>query len=228
MPVDDYDESLGYLDFVDFNKVSQSNSHKGFFISGNIDATYQHWNVWGLDFGPWLSIAVTNVHHRAHGDVIGQVKEEEEVSHDIKKMIGSANRRAVETILGVAASYDLTSNGILTFNLGYKHDFRRLKGGDAELLSSNEKEVIKYDLKNVRSGRDSFVAKADIICNSVNSDCLLEVMDKLVIILKILQVPLRLPIHSNYLEINVKKGGVIRSFLLHEISAKKLCTILNS
>jgi uncharacterized protein with beta-barrel porin domain len=163
-----YDETLGCLDFADPNKTFQSDvSHKGFFVSGNIDATYKHWSAWGLDFGPWVSLAITNVHNRAYDNVIGKVVGEEdgvESEGDVKQAIGSANRRAVETILGVGASYDLMSNSILTFNLGYKHDFRRLKGGNARLSSSfdSDNEAIKYDLNNIKFGRDSFVAKADI------------------------------------------------------------------
>jgi hypothetical protein len=177
-----YDESRGYLDFNNYGESFQSeNFHKGFFVSGDIDATYKHWSACGMDFGPWLALSITNVHHRAFDSVIGDINEaggneENEENegneggngnhHDVTKAIGSANRRAIDTIFGIAASYDLTSYGALAFNLGYKHDFRRLKGGNVELSADGEEnpdeDMIKYDLLNGKSGRDSFVAKASV------------------------------------------------------------------
>ncbi len=142
---------------------------KGFWISGNIDATYKHWDVVGIKLGPWASLSFTDVRQKEGTSPLYR-KDDIKVNDgrgQVDRVAEKYNRYAPELTVGVAADYD-SPFGLLNLAMGYKRDFHKLSGGSVHLntqildAEGKVKDAYKADLgKNSnRSGRDSFVAQA--------------------------------------------------------------------
>jgi outer membrane autotransporter protein len=159
--------SLPLIDTVGIAPISSS--PEGHWISGNIDCTYKHWNFYGLNVGPWVSLSVATIHQKSKTERLEN--DAPPTDSHFERKIAAADRRSIETTIGVAADYDL-SMGILELAIGYKHEFRNLKKGKVSLYetynNSNYKivahgdgpaEFFEFDPFNVSTGKDSFVGK---------------------------------------------------------------------
>ncbi|MDR2812528.1 MAG: autotransporter outer membrane beta-barrel domain-containing protein [Puniceicoccales bacterium] len=163
--------ALPRLDAIAYQSINST--PKGHWISGNIDCTYKHWNLYGVNIGPWVSLSAATVHQKADAVSINEsavvVGQNRFPSHFWRK-VDAADRRSIETTIGVAADYDFSA-GVLELALGYKHEFRRLKDGNVSFCEIYDDgsgtvargayaEYLKFDTFNVKTGKDSFVAKA--------------------------------------------------------------------
>jgi hypothetical protein len=166
----------------DMDMEGSEDESKGRWISGNIDFTYKHWNLNGLNVGPWLGLSVATVHQRSNDASMGGTPDEnnegkddentavEKESFSYNRHVGSSDRRSIETTFGIAADYAFNS-GTLEVAMGYKHDFRHLKGGDItiskidrdENLMSNPNlktaEQVEFSASGIETGKNVFVAK---------------------------------------------------------------------
>jgi hypothetical protein len=172
----EHDETLVFPNLLDdsFAAMQADGSHDGYWLSGNIDCTYKHWNVAGMNVGPWVSLSIANVHQKSKKDMIGSGKTTDATPLDYKiyRTTKEADRRAVELTVGAAADYDL-GLGNFELALGYKRDFRRLKGGEASLSTQKgtTESIDSNDVfapLNIKSGQNSFVAKASWNANFGN------------------------------------------------------------
>jgi hypothetical protein len=139
--------------------------HKGHWIAGNIDCTYKHWDVYGINFGPWVSLSMATVHQKASQTAI---KEEEDY---FVRSVDAADRRSVDASIGIAADYDFAV-GNFECAMGYKREFRRLQDGqvtlsyrddDGNIVSEKENDIgeyMRFDASNINTGKNSFVARA--------------------------------------------------------------------
>jgi outer membrane autotransporter protein len=171
-----YNEHYAFPLLSEVNAPVMHPSHKGHWISGNIDCTYKHWNLYGVNIGPWVSLSASTVHQKPDILRIGEVAlsdGDDGLRAHFERKVTTADRRSIEATIGIAADYDFSA-GMLELALGYKHEFRNLKGGHISLREiydndayagstvsrGNIAESFKFDAFNVKTGRDSFVARA--------------------------------------------------------------------
>ncbi|MDR2807037.1 MAG: autotransporter outer membrane beta-barrel domain-containing protein [Puniceicoccales bacterium] len=142
--------------------------HGGHWIAANIDLTYKHWNYYGIDAGPWLSLSLGTVHQKSNSTVF---RSSTVADCKLMRSIESANRRSIAPVIGMVLSYDFNL-GNFELGFGYKHDFRHLTGGKVTLsMTDNAGRVILDDEKNtpeyctfnasgISTGKNAFVARA--------------------------------------------------------------------
>lgn len=143
---------------------------KGWWISGNVDATYKHWDVAGIKLGPWAAFSFTDVHQKESANPIFG-KDEVKINDGkglVSKVSEKYNRYAPELTIGVAADYD-SPFGLINLAAGYKRDFHKLSGGasylHSQVIGADGKVVgdsHKLDLgkETHQAGKNSFVAQA--------------------------------------------------------------------
>lgn len=143
---------------------------KGWWISGNVDATYKHWDVVGIKLGPWAAFSFTDVHQKEGANPIFG-KDEIKINDGkglVSRVSEKYNRYAPELTIGVAADYD-SPFGLINLAAGYKRDFHKLSGGKSYLHSQvigADGKVLdgahKADLgkETHQAGKNSFVAQA--------------------------------------------------------------------
>jgi hypothetical protein len=173
-----YSEQYALPLLDELNDQSFSPSHKGHWISGNIDCTYKHWNLYGFNVGPWVSLSAATIHQKSNTDRLERnARNAPADGSHFERKVATADRRSIETTIGVAADYDFSS-GILELAMGYKHEFRKQKKGKVSLYETyndgtykiaahdnghaefGPAEFFEFDPFNVNTGKDSFVAKA--------------------------------------------------------------------
>ncbi|MDR1303316.1 MAG: autotransporter domain-containing protein [Puniceicoccales bacterium] len=174
-----YEENRNFF-FGNGNVDSTYDSnHDGNWLSGNVDCTYKHWNVYGFNIGPWVSLSATTIHQKS-GDIgsattTGTGRTVNESATHYKREVAAADRRSIEATLGIAADYEFAA-GNLELALGYKHDWRKLKGGKVSIweafsdgnykgltAASNDNhisEFFKFDASHMKTGKHAFVARA--------------------------------------------------------------------
>ncbi|MDR1590952.1 MAG: autotransporter outer membrane beta-barrel domain-containing protein [Puniceicoccales bacterium] len=143
--------------------------HKGHWISGNIDCTYKHWNLFGFNVGPWVSLSASTIHQKADSVHLDDVP-----NAHFERKVAAADHYPVEAAIGIAADYDFSS-GMLELALGYKHEFRNRRNGEVSLKEiyntgsykgatvangSQVAESFEFDAFNVDTAKNSFVARA--------------------------------------------------------------------
>ncbi|MDR0740195.1 MAG: autotransporter outer membrane beta-barrel domain-containing protein [Puniceicoccales bacterium] len=163
--------ALPLLDGLHVSSISTS--HKGHWLSGNIDCTYKHWNLYGFNVGPWVSLSAATIHQKSNTDRLERnARDAPADGLHFERKVSAADRRSIETTVGVAADYDFSS-GILELAMGYKHEFRKQKKGKVSLYETYNDgtykiaahgdapaEFFEFDPFNVSTGKDSFVARA--------------------------------------------------------------------
>jgi hypothetical protein len=175
-----YEEKQGFVLGNIVTNVTFNSDHDGHWLSGNVDCTYKHWNVYGFNVGPWISLSATTIHQKS-GDIGSATTTA--TNHIIdgntthcKREVAAADRRAIEATLGIAADYEFAA-GNFGLALGYKHDWRKLKGGKVSIWeafsegnykgltaasnSNHISEYFKFDASNVKTGKHAFVVQAD-------------------------------------------------------------------
>ncbi|MDR2372338.1 MAG: autotransporter outer membrane beta-barrel domain-containing protein [Puniceicoccales bacterium] len=169
-----YNDEYAFPFLNELHVPSISPSHKGHWLSGNIDCTYKHWNLYGFNVGPWVSLSTATIHQKSNIDRLERNAQDAapaDGSH-FERKVSAADRRSIETTVGVAADYDFSS-GILELAMGYKHEFRKQKKGKVSLYETyndgtykiaangdGPAEFFEFDPFNVSTGKDSFVARA--------------------------------------------------------------------
>lgn len=140
------------------NILPASGKPKGYWISGNVDATYKHWNVGGFYLGPWAALSLANVHQKSFNESSTAVG-----GKNVWRHFNKANRRAIEITLGAAADYDFEF-GTFKLALGWKHDFRHLSNGKIEINATdqngNKFTDGLYKANTIAVNKNAFVIKA--------------------------------------------------------------------
>ncbi|MDR0590329.1 MAG: autotransporter outer membrane beta-barrel domain-containing protein [Puniceicoccales bacterium] len=172
-------EEKQYFDFGIAKGTILDSSHDGNWLSGNVDFTYKHWSVMGFNVGPWVSLSATTIHQKS-GDVGSATTTKTDrmvnsTATHYKREVAAADRRAIEAIFGVAMDYEFAA-GIFELALGYKHDWRKLKGGKVSIWeafsdgnykgltaasgSNHISEFFKFGASNMETGKHAFVGRA--------------------------------------------------------------------